>query len=103
MLISTRPQNGTYLRHTASFEKKSHKVVICHVCVGALLSNQWQWKFAQMLRVISTINHANFGGCMLRSLVSANGSIQEADMALTRLPCASTPAGDKSMGHNDWA
>jgi hypothetical protein len=53
-------------------KRKSHKVVIFHVCVGAPLSNRLQWKFAHQFGS-ATINRVNFCGCRVRGLVSAKG------------------------------
>jgi hypothetical protein len=51
------------------------------------------------VKVSNIINHASFGGCMLRGLVSAKGQLyafpQEVDMALTTVPCATALACEK--------
>jgi hypothetical protein len=49
-------------------------------------------KVCTFVPVTNVINRANFGGCMLRGLVSAKGRIWAfpigADMSLTTVPCA---------------
>jgi hypothetical protein len=58
-------------------KEKSHKVVIFHVCKGALLSNRLQWKFAIGLGYyLIGYAYAIFGGCMLRVLVFAMDQIE---------------------------
>lgn len=72
-VCATLGSTATPLREKM-FERKSYKIVIFHVRGGALVQ-PIVMEASTFFKVINLISHANFGSCMLRCLVCANGRI----------------------------
>jgi hypothetical protein len=69
--IGTRLQEIFFVKY---LKKKSHKVVIFHVCTGCPYPTDCNGSL-HYVQVTNAISHAVFGGCMLRCFVSAKGQI----------------------------